>query len=383
MLKPIFTLDYEIHGNGDGSPDQLMVEPTRRMLDQFDRYGAKLTILADIGEILQFKRYAEERGRDDYHYGPISAQLQDAVRRGHDVQLHIHSSYFNARHEDGRWIQDWSEYSFADLPLDRAREMIRVGKEFLETLLQPVDPAYRCFVFRAANWSMNPSRNATRALAENGFTIETSVFKYGRRSGLVNFDYSHAPSSVVPWRASEDDVCRPDPAGKLVEFPIYSENRWIGAFLSVNRFYRALQRKSEGAAQDFPYMPLVVLDAGEPLDQRCHAGQRPQCARKSVLLRVFQERGANARQLTVIEPRLAARPPGGAKRVRTAFLRCHQPAMHAGLLDAKLARNLGLAQPSRVQHQRPMAPAFHCLEITRGRSCPLHAEYYTILCETQ
>jgi hypothetical protein len=28
----IFTLDYEIHGNGDGSPYQLMVEPTYRLM---------------------------------------------------------------------------------------------------------------------------------------------------------------------------------------------------------------------------------------------------------------------------------------------------------------------------------------------------------------
>ena len=39
MLKAIFTLDYEIHGNGDGSPYALMVEPTSRMMDLFERHG--------------------------------------------------------------------------------------------------------------------------------------------------------------------------------------------------------------------------------------------------------------------------------------------------------------------------------------------------------
>ena len=38
MLKSIFTLDYEIHGNGDGCPYALMVEPTERMLRQFDEH---------------------------------------------------------------------------------------------------------------------------------------------------------------------------------------------------------------------------------------------------------------------------------------------------------------------------------------------------------
>ncbi len=88
MLKVIFTLDYEIHGNGEGSPYELMIEPTNRMLRLFDEYGAKLTIMADIGEILRFKDYSERNPSDDFHYGEIVAQLQDAVRRGHDVQLH-------------------------------------------------------------------------------------------------------------------------------------------------------------------------------------------------------------------------------------------------------------------------------------------------------
>src|ERR1035441_4135851 len=101
VVRVIFTLDYEIHGNGEGCPYELMVEPTARLLHLFDAYGAKLTIMADIAEILKFKQYADQHGKDDYHYRDIAAQLQTAVRGGHDVQLHIHSSYFNATH-DGR-----------------------------------------------------------------------------------------------------------------------------------------------------------------------------------------------------------------------------------------------------------------------------------------
>ena len=37
------------------------------MLDQLDRYGGKLTIMADIGEILRFKDYAERTGDDRFH----------------------------------------------------------------------------------------------------------------------------------------------------------------------------------------------------------------------------------------------------------------------------------------------------------------------------
>ncbi|HTY85976.1 MAG TPA: hypothetical protein VMB80_00805 [Candidatus Acidoferrum sp.] len=251
MLNVIFSLDYEIHGNGEGCPRDLMVEPTRRLMNVFEEYGAKLTIMADVAEILRFKEYQEQQGRDDYHYEAIAQQLRDALVRGHDVQLHLHASYFNAREENGRWVQDWSEYNFAGLSLDRLNEIVRRGKQYLETLLQPVAPDYRCTVFRAANWAVSPSRNVVRALVKNGFRVESSVFKYGRREGLVNFDYSDAPSELIPWPVDEDNICRCHPDGELMEVPIYCERRWIGAFLSLNRLRRALMTRAhpiQGAA---------------------------------------------------------------------------------------------------------------------------------------
>jgi hypothetical protein len=240
MLKVIFTLDYEIHGNGDGCPQALMVEPTSRMMDLFERYGAKLTIMAEVAEILKFRQYKERFGRDDYHYDAIAGQLRDAIRRGHDVQLHLHSSYFNAQFKAGHLEQDWPEYNFAGLPFERLDGMVRTGKDYLEDLLKPVDPTYACIAFRAANWSMSPSHNAIRALRNNGIKIDTSVFKHGRREGIVKFDYTNAHSDLVPWPVADDNICRRDEKGELIEIPIYSERRWIGAFVTRNRLRRAV-----------------------------------------------------------------------------------------------------------------------------------------------
>ncbi len=241
ILKIVFTLDYEIHGNGEGSPQSLMVEPTQRLLDLFDSYGAKLTILADVPEILKFKEYFDAHGRDDYHYMKIIKQLRYALINGHDVQLHVHSSYFNSKHGNGKWHQDWSEYSLSGLPYERSYEMIRTCKEFLEEQLIPVKPDYKCFVFRAANWSMNPSLDIVKALVDNNIKIDTSVFKYGIRNGRVSFDYTSAVSDTIPWPVAADNVCCHDPNGKLFEFPIYCESRNILSFLSLNRVFRVLQ----------------------------------------------------------------------------------------------------------------------------------------------
>jgi hypothetical protein len=241
MIRIVATLDYEIHGNGHGCSKALMLKPTERLLKLFNEHEARLTIMADVAEILKFRDYRQERGQDHYHAEAIEAQLQDAVAKGHDVQLHLHPSYFNARHVDGHWQQDWSEYDFARLDYARMDWMIKTGKSYLEGLLQPVKPDYRCIAFRAANWAMQPSEPAIRVLVDNGFLIDTSVFKYGRRNHPVHFDYTLAHSSFLPWPVAGDDICRRDGQGRLIELPIYSEHRSLWSFLTLNRLLRVLK----------------------------------------------------------------------------------------------------------------------------------------------
>ena len=117
------------------------------------------------------------------------------------MQLHIHSSYFNATRVGDGWQQDWSEYDFARLPYERMDWMIRSGKAWLESLLRPVDPDYACVAFRAANWSVSPSGNVVRALAANGIPIDTSVFKYGRRDGPSTTRRAQCPRALAGRRA--------------------------------------------------------------------------------------------------------------------------------------------------------------------------------------
>jgi hypothetical protein len=267
MYKVLFTSDYEIHGSGMGSPRELVVEPTTRMLDQFDRYGAKLTIMADIGEILRFREYAEKTGVDRFHHGEIAEQLRRAVRTGHDVQLHVHSSYFNATWDEATssWQQDWKEYDLAGLPYERLREIVALGKRYLEETCRPAKPTYACFAFRAANWSMHPSPNIVRALIDEGFRIDTSVWKHGRYDDLVKFDYRGAHSDLVPWPVDARDVCQRDPGGGLFEFPIYTERQPLWTFLTANRVYRVVAQRLN---------PLPTPPSPEPAGPMAGAGPR-------------------------------------------------------------------------------------------------------------
>jgi hypothetical protein len=266
VIRVIFTSDYEIHGNGRGSPRELTVDTTDRMLAQFNRFGARLTIMADVAEIFRFDDYRKQTGRDDFHAEAILDQLKRAVATGHDVQLHLHTSYLEAQWRDGQWQQDYASYDLTRLGYDRIRDVVHRGKAFLEALLQPVDPGYRCMAFRAANWSMQPSPDIMRALADEGIVVDTSVFKYGRREGLVNFDYADAWSDLIPWPASGADVCRRDPAGRVFEAPIYCEHRGIAAFVRPQRFYRAIVGRLNKVGDGVPAAARSGSRIGAALD---------------------------------------------------------------------------------------------------------------------
>jgi hypothetical protein len=238
-----FTLDYEIHGNGDGNPMDLMVEPTYRLMDMLEHYNQHLTIMADVAEILCFRRYREETGRDDFYVAEIEKQLCNALRRGHDVQLHIHSSYFKAQWNGTRFDQCIEEYNMAALSYERVYEMVEECVRYLENLLKPIKSDYSVWLYRAANWSMMPTPTLYKVLTEFGITHDTSVYKGGCQGGNVCYDYRYAHDNLLAYRASSQDINLYDPDGQMTEMPIYTEMRPFWDFVSPIRVFRMIRAK--------------------------------------------------------------------------------------------------------------------------------------------
>lgn len=239
----LFTLDYEIHGNGDGNPCELMVEPTNRLMNLLEKYGQHLTIMADVAEILAFKKYYDTFGEDVFFVEAIENQLRDAVSRGHDVQLHIHSSYFKSQWDGKHLDQCIEEYNMAALPYERIDEMVGTCVEYLENLLRPIKPDYKVWLFRAANWSMMPTENLYKVLVKNGITHDTSVYKGGCQGGNVCYDYRNAYDNLFSYPASELNINEYDVNGKITEIPIYTEMRYFWSFVSPMRIFRMVRAK--------------------------------------------------------------------------------------------------------------------------------------------
>ena len=234
MVFLILSLDYEIFGNGSGDVRRDMIEPTERLLDICNRYNAKLSIMAEMAEYWAMKE-ALEYGEYDIGYCPITLideQIKNAVLTKHDVQLHLHPWWIQARLDKGSWRLNPSYYRITDLPkgVGKKQDLLSAtgalfkGKETLENLISTVDPSYECIVYRAAMFWGQPSRELIKAMKQAGFVADTSVIKGHFDPMPAPTDYRHAESSVGYWWTKDDDLAVKGPVGEqVIELPVYSE----------------------------------------------------------------------------------------------------------------------------------------------------------------
>ena len=232
MINLILSLDYEIFGNGAGDVMRDIVEPTNRLLDIFDNHGAKLTIMFEVAEYWAFKQMEEKL---DLGYSPAKAmeeQAQDAIKRGHDVQLHLHPQWIGAELDYHLWRVRMNQWCITDLPhglIDHEDEYsiigaLSKGKRTLESLLCPVQPTYKCIAFRAGGFHIQPSSRVIPAMKAIGLLIDSSVVQgLYVRSPRWRCDFRTAVSNYGYWWTTADDVCRSGPEQEhILELPVYS-----------------------------------------------------------------------------------------------------------------------------------------------------------------
>ncbi len=220
MIAVVLSNDWELYGDGSGDYDTLQGRPLAAMLDVLDRAGAKLTVMAEIGQQWAHRELGSSAPWARAVADAWDAAMRETVARGHDVQLHWHPQWLAAVHADGRWRLDMDRWALSRVEPGLRLQMLKRGKADLETLLRPVRADYACVAFRAGAYCIQPSAGVIEALIAAGFRADTSVTKDGVADGF--FDFRDAPSHLVPWRIGREvtQAAGTDAAGRPVELPI-------------------------------------------------------------------------------------------------------------------------------------------------------------------
>ena len=250
MIRCIFTLDYEIYGDGTGSLKELVYEPTACLTRLFQRFGARFVNFVEVAELERI----EEAGSDQA-IGLVKEQVRELYRCGHEIALHLHPQWYNARFEGHRWLLDYSEYNLCTLAPCRISELVDRSVSYLAGLVG--NGGFKPLAFRAGNWLFQPTQNAAMELSRRGVLLDSSVFKGGLQHNH-SLDYRPAMKNGYYWQFSAD-VNVPDPTGAWVELPIHTEmvapwRMGTSKRIAIGNSFRGARgvvRKKAGRALDF------------------------------------------------------------------------------------------------------------------------------------
>jgi hypothetical protein len=213
MIECMFTLDYEIYGDGTGALTDLVYEPTERLKNIFRKWNAPFVNFVEVAELEQIEASGTDSAID-----VVKRQIRELYRDGFEIGLHLHPQWCNARFQ-GRWFLDYSEYNLCTLPRTRIAKIIKRSLDYLKYLVD--QSHFTPLSFRAGNWLFQPTSTAASLMAENGIRIDSSVFKGGMQHNH-SLDYRPALKNGYFW-PFDCDVNQPNPSGAWIEVPIYTE----------------------------------------------------------------------------------------------------------------------------------------------------------------
>lgn len=239
-LQLIFTLDYEIFGDGSGSVNREQIIPTNQLLDIFNQHNAKLTLFFEFGQYIGYEKFADESNNFERDNKLIKRQLIDVLKRGHDVQFHYHPTWYNAIYKNNEIQLDTKLFDISDLEENQIEEILNFGKEFLENLLKPINNSYECNSFRAGAWSMKEPSKVLPILQKCGFKCDSSVAPNAKfDSSYGKFDYINSPKDFGYWyvNSKNNSLIVESDKNKFLELPIYTKKSSLGFLKYLNQHY--------------------------------------------------------------------------------------------------------------------------------------------------
>jgi hypothetical protein len=157
---------------------------------------------------------------------------------------------------------------------DSANRMIAEAKRYLEELLQPIDPLYRCVAFRASALALAPSPHLLSSLAALGIEIDVSVAGgFYLDNQTLQLDYRDCEETFLPYHPRMNDA------------RYVSEKREPIVCVPLNHFY--------GSRREVTKQNLALATArvrGTPTPSPTQPSARPQLdTQTSGVARVYEK----------------------------------------------------------------------------------------------
>ena len=242
----IFTLDYELFGNGSGCIDKCLIDPTAKCQSLLEQAGAPLTVFVEALELANFAALKNEPIRSQNQ--GIAAQLRLLHENGHKLELHLHPQWMSAQKKNTGWQLDNEKWRIGDLSDTEITDCVNGGLSFFSEF--KIQRNMNSPVFRAGGWAMQPSGKVLKELYKAGIRIDSTVAPgaYNPSKGDW-FDFRRTPNLPF-WRVS-DNICQQNEQGGMLEVPIATENIGRRAHLQALKEHRSGEEFPRGCSGSY------------------------------------------------------------------------------------------------------------------------------------
>ena len=222
----LYSADYELYlGGNDCDESDVLIRPTDTLLDLFDTSDIPVTLFADTFSIECYRKHSLFSFPD-----AAEGQLKDAIRRGHDVQSHVHPHWRYTRIDGNRYTVNPNYYLLGKLA-DNNEELypkilsyLLTSRMYLNDLLTQVNKNYRCIAFRSGGYGLQPHADVViKALIDSGFLMDSSIVPdlIANTNTINEVDFSGVPKKANYYLDCDVDHASETNRG-IFEIPIAS-----------------------------------------------------------------------------------------------------------------------------------------------------------------
>lgn len=224
-MKPniILTFDYEIFfGEKSGTFENCIYKPVEKLRKVMNEENIKGIFFIDILYYIKMLEYPElEEIRV-----LMKQQIQDLLRDGHDIELHLHPHWINSSYEKGEWKFKYSKYRFEQLTLSERDEVFEKGVNYLLEICKEVKENYEINGYRAGGWCIQPFEIFYPYFKKYGLKYDSSVMDGKQAKGIGHkFNFTKLPNKLV-YRFGKS-IELEDINGEFIEYKISNFNYTI------------------------------------------------------------------------------------------------------------------------------------------------------------
>lgn len=217
MKTLALTFDYEVFLGISGTIENCIHKPVNALLKVLEEENIKGVFFVDV---LFLDALIKQGLNSDFEV--IKLNLQELVKKGHSVELHIHPHWLDAEYlsDNNQWdLSNDKRYRVSSLNQEEREKVFQDSYTLLENICKEVDPEYKIRAFRAGGLCIQPFNDFRSILKCLKITIESSVAP-GLKSSSKSHQYDFSNIQMLEPYLFEKNLDEMSGEGYFSEFPI-------------------------------------------------------------------------------------------------------------------------------------------------------------------